>query len=105
MMEEEENNDMSENLYLDEGRTLNLAFRVTDAIPEYLINNSSAHIVQLVDLTETCIKYESIVILCHVIRFFSFHSLFPIVFSSSTCFYLQRLTNTENFPSVANIDT
>ena len=56
MMEEEENNDMSENLYLDEGRTLNLAFRVTDSIPEYLINNSSAHIVQLVDLTETCIK-------------------------------------------------
>ena len=62
MMEEEENSDIYENLYLDGGRTLNLAFRTTDCIPEYLIKNSSAQSVELVDLTETCIKYERIMI-------------------------------------------
>jgi hypothetical protein len=45
-----------ENLYLDNGRTLNLAFRECDSIPEYLIASPSVATAQLVDLTETGVK-------------------------------------------------
>ena len=44
-------------LYMDNGRALNLAFRECDSIPEYLVANPSAQTTCLVDLTETGVKY------------------------------------------------